>query len=71
MDSTNQGATTPPPTHAANFASNQHDPIDLENRITKLETTVKLLMWVVGISIPVIATIVQIVFSLIESGGGG
>jgi len=57
-----QTAATPgPPVRADAFERAQHDPLTLENRITKLETTIKLLKWAVGVSVPLIAVVVQIV----------
>lgn len=61
-------ATTGPPVRADAFERSQHDPLQLENRITKLEnritkleTTLKLIKWVVGVSVPLLAVVVQIV----------
>ena len=60
-------ATPPPPARATTFEVSQHNPLDLENRLTKLETTINLFKWVIGISVPVIAVVVQVVANVIGS----
>lgn len=58
-------ATPSPPVRADAFERGQHDPLQLENRITKLETTLKLIKWIVGITVPVLAVVVQIVANVV------
>ena len=60
---------TPPsvPSHPSGFTDNQHSPLELENRLTKLETTVSNFRWFLAVGLAVVGLGMPLVIYALES----
>ncbi|MCY4162779.1 MAG: hypothetical protein OXE93_00965 [bacterium] len=63
-----QSSTPAPAASPAQFNLTQDDRINLEHRLTKLETTISNMKWAIGIIIPIISVCATLIAQLVVGG---